>query len=671
LEGERTAALKEPFSIVLTQSLAQQLFGDEDGFGKTIRTGGGTDLKVTGIMQDLPDNSHLNFDALMSLETNASLARANQPPGATQPIWLESWDLIAMPTYIILKDGVSPAGLNEKFTQLCRKHDVEKNFDITIEPLDNVHLYSSDVIFETATHKGDIKTVYIFAAVAFLILLIAVINYMNLSTAKSANRAKEVGIRKVVGSVKSQLVLQFLTESILLTLVALILAIPLADLALPWLNQLIGGTITFNLTQNGSLIIFLISALIAVGLLAGLYPAFVLSGFKPVTVLKGNFKSGRSGTALRKGLVVFQFALSIALIGLTVVVQKQMYFVQHKNMGYDREQVIVFDMNDQRMGQSLETYRKILAGDPNFVNAAASSNVPGRTFGRTNVRPEGASDEDIYIWNTFSVSPETVPVLGMEIAQGRNFSREMGGDTSGVVLINETAVRQLGWDDPLNKRIYIGDNDSIGVAVVGVVKDFHFLGLHQPIEPVIIRPIRGYPGNLIAARIQKGQIPEALKFAEEKWREIYPEYPFAYSFLDDEFDNLYRTDLNTGKIVNIFSVLAIFIACMGLFSLSSHSILMRTKEIGVRKVLGASGPKIVKLLVFEFLKWVILANLFAWPLAWYGASKWLDGFAYKVPLDPVIFLVASIIALVIAVLTVLGQSWKAALNNPAKALRYE
>ena len=255
-------------------------------------------------------------------------------------------------------------------------------------------------------------------------------------------------------------------------------------------------------------------------------------------------------------------------------------------------------MNDQRMGQRLETYRKELDKSAEFVGAAASSNVPGRTFSRNNVRPEGTSDDDIWIWNTFAISPETVPVLGMEIKKGRNFSRQMGGDTSGVVLINETAVRQLGWADPLNKRIYFGDNDSTGAVVIGVVKDFHFIGLHQPIEPVIINPISGYPGNMIVARIREGQIPDALKFAENKWREIYPEYPFIYSFLDDEFDNIYRRDQNTSLIINFFSILAIFIACLGLFSLSSHSIITRTKEIGVRKVLGASRLNLIQMLVF-------------------------------------------------------------------------
>jgi len=671
LEGKREKALSEPFSIVLTQSLAKQLFGNEEPLGKTIQTGSGNDVKVAGILQDLPDNSHLDFDALLSISTSISVAKANQPPNATQPIWLENWNMVAMPTYVLLKDGVSPEGLDEKFTKLCRDHGVGDNFSITLQPLLNVHLHSTDIIFDGVANKSDIKSIYIFSAIALLILLIAIVNYMNLSTARSTRRAKEVGMRKVVGSLRSQLLSQFMGESLITTFIALLIALPIAEFTLPLLNHLVGASMSLHLFQNYIMIIFMISALFLVGILAGIYPALVLSNFKPVTVLKGNFSSGRKGTALRKALVVFQFTLSIALIGLTVVVQRQMYYVQHKDLGYDREQVMVFDMTDRKMGEKIETFRKELAKSGSFVSVAVSSNVPGRTFGRTGVRPEGASDQDIWIWSNFFVSPETIPTLGMKMAQGRNFSREIASDTSDAVIINEIAVKQLGWDDPLNKRIYFGRSDSTGAQVIGVVKDFHFIGMHQPIEPVVIFPLSRFPGGVLTARIQAGRIPEALQYAEQKWHEIYPNYPFSYSFLDDEFNNLYLQDINTAKIVNIFSVLAIFIACLGLFSLSSHSTAMRIKEIGVRKVMGASTGLIIRLLVLDFIRWVLLANIFAWPLAWFAATTWLNSFAYRITLEPLPFLLASIIALAIAVVTVLSQSWRAAVVNPAKALRYE
>ena len=579
--------------------------------------------------------------------------------------------MIAMPTYLKLRDGVSPEGLPEKITQHCRDNNVSENFDITLQPLSKVHLYSSDMIFDLVQNKGDIKNVYIFTAVAFLILLVAIINYMNLSTARSTQRAREVGLRKVVGSLRGQLILKFLGESLLLTFIAIILALPIAILALPWLNQVLGIQLSFNLAAGIFIPVFLLFMLFMVGILAGLYPAFVLSNFKPVTVLKGNYGKSKSGNFLRKSLVVFQFALSIALIALTIVVQKQLHFIHHKNLGYDREQVMIFDMNDNRMVGSIQTLRDELAKNSVFSSVATSSNIPGRTFGRTRVRPEGASDEDIWIWSTFAISPETIPTLGMKMAMGRNFDRNMSSDSSGVCIINEEAVRQLKWDDPLNKRIYGGSQDSVGLQVIGVVKDFHFIGMHQPIEPVLIQPLNTFPGNLIAARVQPGMIKDAISYADEKWQQVYPGHPFSFVFMDDEFNALYQQDMNTGRIINIFSLLAIFIACLGLFSLASHATALRIKEIGVRKVLGASTQGIIRLLIFDFIRWVLLANLFAWPLAWFSAHKWLESFAYRTPLDMLPFLIASIIAVLIAIFTVLSQSWRAAVTNPAEALRYE
>jgi putative ABC transport system permease protein len=333
--------------------------------------------------------------------------------------------------------------------------------------------------------------------------------------------------------------------------------------------------------------------------------------------------------------------------------------------------VVLFDMLDQTMGQNLETFRDALAQHSAFVAVSASNNVPGRTFGRTRVRPEGVSDEDIWIWSALSVSPETLPTLGMEIAQGRNFSRDRSTDSTGVILINEMAARQLGWDEPIHKRIFFGTQDSVGTEVVGVVKDFHFADIHQNIEPVVIFPLNTNPGNVLAARIQPGRIADALAAARQAWQEVYPDYPFTYTFLDEEFNDLYTRDQTTGKIVNIFSMLAILIACLGLFGLASHSTVQRTKEIGVRKVLGASSGLIVRLLVIDFVRWVALANLIAWPLAWYAATQWLNGFAYRVAVDPLLLLLATVIALVVSMLTVLGQSWRAAAMNPARALRYE
>ncbi|MCX6640242.1 MAG: ABC transporter permease [bacterium] len=671
LQGDPATALKEPFALVLTAKLARQIFGEEDALGKTIKTGNGNDVKVTGVLKDLPDNIHFDFDALGSIATLKSLLNANRPPNSTRPIWIEQWQLIAMPTYLMFREGSSVSGYDQKLTKFCRENGVGENFEITLQPLLGAHLRSKDVIMDYVANKGDVNNVYTFAAIAVLILLIAVINYMNLSTARGAERAKEVGIRKVVGSLRSQLIVQFLGESLLITLVALLLAEPLAYTTLPWLNGLIGAHLTFNLAHNALLLACVILLLFIVGIVSGLYPAFVLTGFKPVTVLKGSFKTGQKGTKLRKGLVVFQFALSIALITMAAVIQRQIYYVQHKDLGYNRDQVLVFDMFDRSMGANLATFREELSKQSSFVSLAEGFDVPGRGFGRTRVRPEGVADENIWIWSSMTVSPEVLPTLGMEIAQGRNFNREMATDTNGVVLINETAARALGWENPLSKRLYFGQSDSIGTQVIGVVKDFHFTALHQKIEPVVIFPLGNTPGGLLMARIQGGRIAEALESAQQKWKEIFPGHPFSYSFLDDEFNATYRQDINTGKIVNTFTILAIFIACLGLFGLASYSTAQRNKEIGVRKVMGASIGTIVRLLVLDFLRWVVIANLIAWPLALYIASKWLDGFAYRTTLSVWSFLAAGTMALFIALITVSFQAVNAATTNPVKSLRYE
>lgn len=340
-------------------------------------------------------------------------------------------------------------------------------------------------------------------------------------------------------------------------------------------------------------------------------------------------------------------------------------------MGYDREQVLLFDMTDQSMGQDQQLFREELQAHSAFAAVSQTGGVPGRTFGRTGLRPEGASDDDIWIWSAMQAAPETFPTFGIEIAEGRNFDAARPADEQGVVLINQTAVEQLGWDDPLQRRIFQGQQDSTGLQVIGVIKDFNFAGIHQNIEPLIIFPMASNPGPTVVARVLPGRIPDALEAARAVWTSVYPDYPFEYSFLDEEFQQIYERDRTTGQVVNIFATLAILIACLGLFGLASYSTSQRIKEIGVRKVLGASAPSVVRLLVFDFAKWVLLANIFAWPLAWYVSERWLDGFAYRVEVDPVLLVVASLVALAISVFTVLSQTLSAARMNPAHALRYE
>jgi putative ABC transport system permease protein len=675
VNGDPETALKEPFSLILTESLAQNLFGDQDPMGETVRDGDGDALTVTGVLRDLPANTHLEFDALGSMKTIEAQARANQPEGSTNPIWIENWRMIAMPTYARFAGGV-PTGiardtLEARITRLTYENGVRDNFEITLQPLNEVHLGSTDVIFDPVQNKGDAGTVTIFTAIALLILLIAIVNYLNLSTARSAERAREVGMRKVVGSTKSQLVKQFLSESVFTAFTALIIATGMAWLTLPLLNNLAGSSLSFGSTTLPLVAGFSVVTVVVVGFLAGLYPAFALSAFKPISVLKGSFSTSKNGRYVRVGLVITQFALSIALIGATWMVQKQLRFIQTMDMGYDRVQVMLFDMVDGNMADSQNLLKEELEAHSAFSSVAATGNVPGRTFGRTGVTPEGVSIDEPWIWSVLQIAPETLPTLGIEMADGRNFDRARPADTLGVSLINETAVDLLGWDDPLEKRIYRGQQDSVGSRVIGVVKDFHFAGIHQNVEPVIIFPLASNPGNTLAARVNPGRIEDAVAVAQTAWMSVYPDYPFTYSFLDDEFQQTYARDQVTGTVVSTFSILAILIACLGLFGLASYSTAQRTKEIGVRKVMGASSQTIVKLLVFDFARWVVLANVIAWPLAWWASNRWLDEFAYRVDVDPLVLVAASVIALLISVLTVLTQTWRAAVMNPVSALRYE
>ncbi|MBC8415954.1 MAG: ABC transporter permease [Candidatus Cloacimonetes bacterium] len=671
LEGDPESALREPYTVVLTKSEKARIFGEENSMNKTIRTGNGYDLTVTGIMEDLPANTHLSFTAIQSFTTRIAQARQNQPPDSNQPIWIESWQMIAMPTYIRLKEGFTSEGMDERLTAFCRENEVGENFDITLQALDDVHLRSTDIIFDSGiSNKGDINYIYIFAAIALLVLLIASVNYMNLSTAKSMQRAKEVGMRKVVGSVRSQLINQFLGESLTLTLLALLLAIPLVEIVLPWLNDLGGTGIRMNFLENHVISLFMVALLIVVGIISGIYPAFVLSGFKPVTVLKGSFKSGKKGTTLRTVLVIFQFALSIALIGSTAVVQKQLKYIKNKDLGYNREQVILFDMQDNLMSENIELLQEELKKHSAFEKVAIAGNVPGRTFGRTGVNPEGAVDDDIWIMSRVSLSADAIDALGMEIVLGENFLPEITRENFDVI-INETAVRQLGWDNPLEKRFFFGPQDSTGVAIRGIIKDFHFIEMQQNIEPVIIFPQTRGPGNIVVARIAPGQTEFAMEHVRQVWKDVYPDHPLSFSFMDDEFNSIYHRDEVTSKIVNVFSGLAIFIACLGLLGLASFAIAQRRKEIGIRKTMGASSLAIVKILTFSFMKWVLVANLIAWPLIYFSMSKWLQNFAYRTEMDIWVFLISSLIGIMIALITISLQTFKAANANPVDALKYE
>jgi putative ABC transport system permease protein len=666
LQGDPKTALVEPNSIVLTEEMARKYFGDENPMNQTLAVVNQFEGKVTGVAKSLPANSHFHFNFLVSLATDGGQSS-------------QSWTANGYYTYILLRENYPPEQLEAKFPELVRKYvgpqlkaedgisfdeflAAGNRYGFYLQPLTAIHLHSH--LGYELEPNGDVAYVYIFSAVAFFILLIACINFMNLATARSAQRAKEVGVRKTLGSSRLQLVRQFLLEAVLLSFVALLLAAMLVELLLPALNQVAGKQLQTDYFGNGLLAAGFAGIALLVGVLAGSYPAFFLSSFRPVMTLKGKLQAGMGSARLRNGLVVFQFAVSIILIVGAAVVFRQLEYVRHKKLGFDKEHVVVI----QRAGalkQKLAVFKQELLQHPNVIKASASVSLPGKLFSQSSFQPEGATLNEATVMSVFVVDDQFIETLGIEMAAGRNFSRELLTDSAAVIL-NESAARRLGWTEAIGKPL---TSDDRRYTVIGVVKDFHFESLHQQIRPLLIR--LGASVLYMSVRIRPENLASTLAFLKDKWQALVPEQPFEYFFLDSDFDRLYRAEERTGRIFGYFSALAIFIACLGLFGLAAFAAERRTKEIGVRKVLGASVRQIVLLLSKEFTRLIVLAFVVAAPISYFAMNRWLQDFAYRTEINPFIFVLAGLFALVIAWLTVGYQALKAALANPVEALRYE
>ena len=544
--------------------------------------------------------------------------------------------------------------------------------DYSLMPLTDIHLKSER--FPELGVNGNIQYVYIFGAVAIFILLIACINFMNLSTARSANRAKEVGIRKVLGTENRFLIGQFLTESTMMSFIALILAVVITSLTLPFFNGIAGKQLNIKEFLSTGYIIFLVLIPVVVGVLAGSYPAFYLSSFQPITVLKGKINAGFKKSRLRSSLVVIQFATSIVLIIGTIIVYRQLNYIQTKNLGFNKDQVLVI-IGTGSLGKSAESFKNEVAKFSGVKSACFSPYLPVSNSSRTDntFSTEAVMDsKNGFNMQSWRVDYDYINTLGMEIVKGRNFSREFGSDSS-AIIINESTARLLGYDDPIGKKLYTSDNNtppnSISYTIIGVVKNFHFESLRQSISPLSFR--LGHDSWSTAFKISTTDVRTLVKNIERKWKAMVPGIPFSYQFLDDAFDQMYRTEQRVGKLAISFALLAIVIACLGLFGLSSYMSEQRTKEIGVRKVLGASVNNIVTMLSTDFLKLVLIGALIAFPLAWWAMHRWLQDFAYRVGLSWWVFVAAAILALLIAVLTVSFQAIRAALSNPVNSLRTE
>ncbi len=694
LRGDAKTALLQPNSVVISRALAQKYFGSEDPMGKTLNfKDWNTGYKVTGVFDKIPDNSHFHFELFASMNTS---------PDSRSSSWLTS----GYYTYLVLPQGYPYRQLEARLPRFVEKYigpqmqktmgitldQMQKNgnrFGLFLQPLTDIHLHSDYAVDLGA--NGDIRYIYIFSAIAGFMLLIACINFMNLSTAGAAKRAREVGIRKVLGSLQWELVGQFLLESILLTAIAMALAITLVHWILPFFNELSGKQLDFQLTATPWLLPGILLLVLLVGILAGSYPAFFLSSFNPVTVLKDNrgyrrlrtrtergtklrrssVRSGKNTIGLRSGLVVFQFFISITLMVSTAVVYKQLNYIQNKKLGYDKDQVLlVHDPYWLRNNQ--EVFRQRLLADPRVQDLSTSGYLPAGRSDNNNffVYPDNTSTQLVKTLR-YDVDDRYIPTLGMEMAAGRNFSRQFGTDSTGAIL-NEAAAKALGWGaNALGHTITKVDNGESRLTyhVIGIVKDFHFRSLHERIAPLVM--ILGTNDGALIVKTKTKDIAGLLSTMKKEWSDLKADAPFSYSFLDERFKNTYQSEQKTGLILGIFAGLTILVACLGLFGLTTFTAEQRTREIGIRKVLGSSVTEIVSLLSKDFLKLVFLAFIIAAPIAWWAMHRWLQDFAYRVNISGWIFLLAAFAALLITVLTVSFQAIKAALANPVKSLRSE
>ncbi|WP_234736861.1 ABC transporter permease [Tellurirhabdus bombi] len=675
-EGDRKTALREPGSIVVTRAFAQKYFGNGPALGKAILFGKSEEVrKVTGVIEKIPGNTHFHFDAFLS---TADL-------GQRQP----TWSNVGFYTYIVLDKNADPAKLEAKFPQLVAKHvvpEIQRDMGVSLAeaqksvntfrffllPLTDIHLHSASK-FELAAN-GNINSVYIFSILAVFILLLAIVNFTNLSTASAAGRAKEIGIRKVMGSVKAQLINQFLLESILLTFLALLLAVLASSLLLPYFNQLAGKEILLpSLLSVRNLVLMLVFGL-GVGVLAGAYPAFLLSLSKITAVLKGGSTLQASRrSALRSGLVVFQFAISGTLIIATTVAYQQLHFMQNKTVGYDKDQVLVIQ-DSYMLGQNEKVFKQQLLGDSRVIQASVSGNVPvglGSGTEGTQIyakREQGNEQRAEIQTGVYRVDEDYLATLGIQLKAGRFLSKEFLSDTA-AAIINETAVRELGLGktSPIGKKIVRSGQREF--TIVGVVKDFHYTSTRQKIAPLVMLSMRN--SGAILVKVKATDVAELVASFKQQWAAFNPPAPFTYTFLDDRFESLYESEQKTSQLFTIFAVISIVIACLGLFGLAAFTAESRTKEIGVRKVLGASVPNIILLLSGDFLKLVLIAIVIASPLAWFAMNRWLEDFAYRVEISWWVFALAGVLAVVIAFVTVSFQSVKAALTNPVKSLKAE
>ncbi len=665
LQGDVHSVLSGPYKVVVTESTAKKYFGSESAVGKTFKLGADSNLyQITGLIEDCPANSQIKFDFLASF-SSMGLGKEYE-----QTYWDANYT-----TYLLLKDKKSIASLQAKLPAFMKKEMKGQGAAVNfyLEPFNEIHLHSPYGGFEP---NNNIRYIYILAAVALLILVIVCSTYINLSTARSIERAKEVGVRKVIGAEKNQLFWQFIGESVLLCFMAVVLSIIAAALLMPYFNQLTDKQLHASSLFSLPFIIFSLTILVIVSLIAGSYPALILTGFQPVKVLKGSFKNSGSGQWLRKSLIVFQFAISVFLIVSTFMIQKQLYFIQHTNLGYEREHVLVLPITN-KMEDNIQFIKEQFKQNPNVTSLSICARSPVEGGGGYNMRSAVMPSNQQIAVTANPGDEDFVKTVGLQIIAGGDLSQQDIRDAATDdqkkkffhFILNETAAKQLGWapEEAIGKKMFL--DDSRPGVVKGVVKDFHFQSLHDPIKGYVLFPDAWHSEFLI--KISGHNIASTISFLESKWKELVPTRPFQYRFMDDDYNKLYSAELRLGKVMNIFSTIAIVLACLGLFGLSSYTAKQRVKEIGVRKVLGASVNNIVIALSKDFIKLALIAIIIAIPISWWSLTKWLQDFTYRTDMTWGIYFIAAAVTVLLSVITVSIHAIKAAVANPVKSLRTE
>ncbi len=672
VKGSPKDALVKPNSLVITEEMAEKYFGNEDPIGKTLLINTDKLYMVTGVLENIPKTSHIRPDFIASFSTFNL-----QPTASTAQDLLSEVNFY---TYLLVQDGTDYKDLEQRFTESLNRHigaflkNLGGSAVLELQPLTRIYLHSERE--NEIERTGDVAYVYLFSGIGLFILLLACLNFMNLSTARSANRAKEVGLRKVVGALRGQLIKQFLGESMILTLIAVVFSLLLVLFSIPVFNSISGKELGMDYFSNPVLLAGLFGLFVIVSLIGGSYPAFFLSAFRPVEVIQGKLKRGTKSSILRIALVSFQFTVSIVLIIGTLIVSQQLEYVKNRKLGYDKDHVMAFRMRNPETQKKYEAIKNELIQHPSVLNVSASTTIPLGTSDFSVHHAVGKPEDELIMLFAQIVDEDYIGTYKMEIVQGRNFSKEFLTDPEEAIIINEAAVKKLGWQDrAIGQQIerFTSLTTRRKYRIVGIVKDYHFQSLHREIQPLVLFNHAPYDFsyNRISVRVKPENIQDTIGFLRSKWKEFDPQYPFEYAFVDDQYDELYRAEERLGQLFGYFTALAIVIGCLGLFGLTSFAAEQRTKEIGIRKVLGASVQGVVWMLVREFTKWVLLAVLVAWPVGYLIMNSWLQNFFYRINVGFETLILAALLALIIAMITVSYQAVKAGLANPADSLKYE